>query len=558
VKGTLEIAIDGLNVSYPGRLSLKAYETKTVTVEVAGRPASLQTEDGANNYPLTVLFDGGTDGRAFHCETMHVNCISARTIRVDGSPDDWEGVIPQTIEGSAEASISLTEAAWFPYRQFDGNAEGLAYTYLAYDDNYFYFAAKVADKTPHKGTLRFETRDDDRFFYPDTSYMQTLYAMQSVPVTGTAPATNRGALQSPSGSERLMNYYENVRTTQSIGIDVRLPEDRFTRTSLYFPAVNQPGVSVTVYDRDSGKELLETKIDRLWDGAYLTLDLCGNVRIRCSAYGWWYTTKLGALFFDPSERRPPVSAAGNAGASAVLIGKDFDTAGDWIGHYGTTGYFIAGIEPELPGGISCETVSEDDLIPLVWPEGVRRFTYRQTGILPDGVTGERCDNIQIAFNVIPQGEDGMEAFYPGTMPRYTGYKCTDYEYALNTVAPEYGGGFEIWRMLVPGMPRKHFYPRQPASPYDGAVKDGKLVTVRNGNTLFTECAIPWSEIPDVRKAIERGETIKFSARINDNGAGAACMETARGRSVSKKNSRAFHPDWKEHWANEVAFGVINN
>jgi len=22
----------------------------------------------------------------------------------------------------------------------------------------------------------------------------------------------------------------------------------------------------------------------------------------------------------------------------------------------------------------------------------------------------------------------------------------------------------------------------------------------------------------------------------------------------KKNSRAFHPDWKEHWANEVEFG----
>ena len=49
--------------------------------------------------------------------------------------------------------------------------------------------------------------------------------------------------------------------------------------------------------------------------------------------------------------------------------------------------------------------------------------------------------------------------------------------------------------------------------------------------------------------------MKFSARINDDGAGAACMEIARGRSVSKKNSRAFHPDWKEHWANEIEFGV---
>lgn len=58
-----------------------------------------------------------------------------------------------------------------------------------------------------------------------------------------------------------------------------------------------------------------------------------------------------------------------------------------------------------------------------------------------------------------------------------------------------------------------------------------------------------------KKAIDKGDKIKFSARINDDGAGAACMEIARGRSVSKKNSRAFHPDWKEHWANEVEFGV---
>ena len=147
----------------------------------------------------------------------------------------------------------------------------------------------------------------------------------------------------------------------------------------------------------------------------------------------------------------------------------------------------------------------------------------------------------------------MESHPKGTIPRYVGYKCTDYEYALNTVAPEYGGGFEIWRMLVPGMPRKHFYPRQPKSPYDGAVKDGKLVTRREGNTLYTECAIPWSEIPDVKKSLDNGEKIKFSCRVNDDGARGACMELARKRSVSKKNSRAFHPDWKEHWANELEF-----
>jgi hypothetical protein len=139
------------------------------------------------------------------------------------------------------------------------------------------------------------------------------------------------------------------------------------------------------------------------------------------------------------------------------------------------------------------------------------------------------------------------------MPRYAGYKCTDYEYALNQVAPEYGGGTEIWRLLVPGMPEKHFYPRQPASPYDGPVKSGKLAITHEGSTRITECAIPWSEIPEVKKALDEGKTVKFSFRVNDNNNMGNCMELARERSVSKQNSRAFHASWKEHWANEVEF-----
>ncbi len=499
-----------------------------------------------------VRFDAGKDGFSAHWENMHVNFISKKTITVDGKLDDWQGVIPQTIEGSSKASISLTEAAWHPYQKFDQNAEGLAQTYMAYDDKYFYFAARVADNTPNEGIIRFETRDDDEYFYPDTAYMQTIYAMKSTTVTSTAADSNQGALQLPSGKGRMMNYIENISTTQSIGMDIDLPKDRYTRTSLYFPNVHQNGVSVTVYDKESGKELLTTKIDKLWNGTHLTLDLSGSVRIRCSAYGWWYTTKLSGIFFDSSDN---VVNTAKTEASVILIGKDFDTAGNWVGKYGKSGYYLVGSDSSLPQNVTCNIVSQDDLITLAWPEHVRRFTYRKRPVLPDGTNGISTDNILIAFNVLPIGEDGMEAYPKGTMPRYIGYKCTDYEYALNTVAPEHGGGFEIWRMLAPGMPRKHFYPRQPKSPYDGAVKDGKLITVREGNTLYYECAIPWSEIPDVKKAINKGDKIKFSARINNDTAGGACMEIARERSVSKKNSRAFHPDWKEHWANEVEFGV---
>ena len=63
------------------------------------------------------------------------------------------------------------------------------------------------------------------------------------------------------------------------------------------------------------------------------------------------------------------------------------------------------------------------------------------------------------------------------------YEDTDYEYALNPVAPAFGGGTEVWRLLAPGMPRKHFYPRQFKSAVDGGpVTGAKLIIKRDGNT----------------------------------------------------------------------------
>ncbi|KAA6327997.1 hypothetical protein EZS27_023059 [termite gut metagenome] len=286
IKGLLKASVGDLQLSFTRNISFKPHETKTIKVKVLdGKP------NAENKYPLEVRFDAGSDGFAVHWEDVHVNYIAKKTIAVDGNLNDWQGIIPQTIEGSTKASISLTEAAWHPYQNFDKNAEGFAQTYLAYDDNYFYFAAKIADKTPHKGTLRFETRDEDQYFYPDTAYMQTIYAMQSTLVSQLVSDSDGGALQLPSKDGRIMSYFENTRTTQSIGMDIDLPTDKYTRTSLYFPGVDQHGISVTVYDSKSGKELFATKIDNLWNGTYLTLDMSGNVRIRCSAYGWGGTQR---------------------------------------------------------------------------------------------------------------------------------------------------------------------------------------------------------------------------------------------------------------------------
>ncbi|MEI3485525.1 MAG: hypothetical protein V8R12_11640 [Bacteroides faecis] len=126
VKGVLQLSIGSLKVSYPEALSFKAHETKTVKVKVVEGEANI-----GNKYPLEVRFDAGKDGFAVHWENMHVNLIAKKTMKIDGNLDDWRNMISQTIEGSSKASISLTEAAWYPYQKFDSNAEGLAHTYMA-------------------------------------------------------------------------------------------------------------------------------------------------------------------------------------------------------------------------------------------------------------------------------------------------------------------------------------------------------------------------------------------------------------------------------------------
>ena len=201
-----------------------------------------------------------------------------------------------------------------------------------------------------------------------------------------------------------------------------------------------------------------------------------------------------------------------------------------------------------------KSYSKDGDKPLqehVWPQGVRRFSYRKGPVLPAG-NGPNFDNVQLAFNVLPEQDKPYYPFPPGTMRGYVGTHDTDYEYALNKVAEQYGGGVEIWRLRYPGMPHKHFYPRQPASPLDGPVKTGQLAVIHEGSTRITECAIPWSEIPGVRKKLDAGGPIKFSFRVNDN-AGVGCMELSNGRSVAKRNG-SFMVDWVEHWANELEFG----
>lgn len=362
VTGTLHVAVGGLTLDATD----KTVTLPPHTVQVVAMTVTAGTEADDNQYPLTATFNAGKDGSVPHSEKIRVNVIERRTIAVDGDLSDWKGIVPQPVTGSG-IGATITQQAWLPMESFkSGIGSGVASGYLAYDDANFYFAAKIADNTPFDGLPRFETRDDDSYFYPATSY-----------------------------------------------------------------------------------------------------DASKNNKV------------------------------------------------------------------------------------MTWPEGVRRFSYRKDPDIPAGDFPAR-DNVLIAFNVVPEAQKTFWSMPPGTEPHYQVYQDTDYEYALNPVAAQYGGGTEIWRLYAPGMPRKHFYPHQPKSPLDGPVKNGKLMIRRDADTRMVECALPWSEIPLVKQALDAGRTIKFSFRINDNG--GPSFELAANRSVSKVNNLTFHNDWDEHWANELEFG----
>jgi hypothetical protein len=264
----------------------------------------------------------------------------------------------------------------------------------------------------------------------------------------------------------------------------------------------------------------------------------------------------------------------------AATGKGFATA--WLACDDANFYFAARIADDTPdeGTLRFETRDEDVCFypatsfvkraaqsrvapsrkedsdepkALVWPEGVRRYSYRVRSTLPCGNAPPPFDNVQLAFNVLPPEAKPRYACPPGTMPGYIGYSDTDYEFALNTVAAKHGGGVEVWRLRAPDLPPKHYYPRQPKAPGEGPVKDAKLVTRREGNMRIVEFALPWTVMPEAKRRLDAGQTIKFTYRVNDGG-NNACLELSRRRSVAKRNG-SFKADWVEHWANELEFAL---
>jgi hypothetical protein len=514
VSGRLTLAVGDLKVQAPQTLSFAAHETKMVPVQVLSSSARAD-----NMYPLSLEFNAGKDGSATHQETLRVNLISRKTMKVDGDLNDWSETLPYTVTGGASGP-SLTEAAWFPFRNFDASVQsGLATGYMAYDDTNFYFAAKAADSTPEPGMPRFETLDDSEFFYPEVSYA-------SPRTTGAGAFRARWSGQVLSRGAGKTTFFVESDDGSRLYIDDKLVIDNW---------------------RDQGPNEVPGTVELEANKRY-------NIRIEYYQGGggsmmrFSWQTPGGPKEVVPTANlfpanAPATQAVGTGLTGEFFRGSQFDTS------------LVTRLDPKVDFDFSGKSpdpaFDSKELEALKWPEGVRRYSYRKDPDLPAG-NFPGHDNVQIAFNVLPEAQKPWLTQLPGLPAKFTAYIDTDYEYALNPVAAKYGGGTEVWRMRVPGMSPKHHYPRQPKSEFDGPVKAAQLVIRREGNTRFIEAAIPWSELPHVKQALDAGQNVKFSFRVNDN-AGGGTMELSRERSVAKQNA-SFRVDWIEHWANELEFG----
>ena len=520
LSGPLSITIPGLELAYPAQVEFAAHERKVIEVAVTGG-----TANAANRYPLSFRYDGGNGLTSELDEEVRVNWISRRTIEVDGKLDDWKDALPQSIAIEEAATATITEKAWRPWETFDeGIKKGFSLGYLAWDDQNFYFAAKIADTTQHPGMLRFGTRNDDEFFYPEVSYVKA--------------KPKREGESGGNFSARWSGFLQAAKTGKHTLI---LTTDDGVRAWL------------------DGKQVINDWTDRGPTDSKVEVELTAGKRVPIRIEYFQGGGGCSARFdwIEPGGERTPVPAAslftaaadGKTGLTAEffpgteLVGKPKVTRIDAAIAYAdwpTEPW----IEPNKP------TAEFDE---MRWPEGVRRYSYRKEPMLPCGNGHGNYDNVQLAFNVLPEERKKKISVLPGLFQDYLSYSCTDYEWALNPVAEAYGGGTEVFRLRRPDMPHKHHYPRSLISPVDGPAKGAQLKIVYEGGWRIVEAAIPWSEVPEAKARLDAGETVKFSYRVNDN-QGVGCMELSKRRSVAKRNS-SFYADWGEHWANELEFGA---
>ncbi len=280
ITGRLSGRMEGLNLAGAQQaVRLAANESREFAFTITGGAAR---DD--NTYPLVATFEGPA-GRVEHAEKMHVNYISRRTIAVDGRLDDWKGAIPQTCAQAVGASVS--EQAYLPFRDWSKQVSAAPIeAYVGFDDRYLYFAARAPAVAE---TIRYATRDDDSFFYPEK-------------------ATDAGKERTwPSGVRRF-SYRKDPDIPSGHNLQIALnviPEDR-KPDMLPYPAGTMPRFCA-YQDTD-----YEFALNKCKDG---------GTEVFCLA-------RVGAprKHFYPRQPRAPVDGGPVAGARLVFDGTTLECA----------------------------------------------------------------------------------------------------------------------------------------------------------------------------------------------------------------------------------------
>lgn len=156
---------------------------------------------------------------------------------------------------------------------------------------------------------------------------------------------------------------------------------------------------------------------------------------------------------------------------------------------------------------------------------------------PEPALACRGDRVQFAFDTTPGFHD-MVADDDRVPYGFHAVPDSDYEYSAYLCADGKG---EVWRLLAPGVPRVHDFPRQPRGSRSTGVVAGAKLVVRDDDDIRTyEMAIPKSELKDLH--LQSGSSFAFTFRLGFAKGGN--IDFGADKAATKINGLTLHPYWE--------------
>lgn len=158
------------------------------------------------------------------------------------------------------------------------------------------------------------------------------------------------------------------------------------------------------------------------------------------------------------------------------------------------------------------------------------------------------DELQLLFDVI----DGYGDLAPATeVPRgFNAVPDTDYEFCVYQCAD---GAPEAWKLLAPGVPRMHDWPRQPRGRVSTGVAKGVRAAIRQeGDIRFYEVAIPRGALGDLR--LRGGTGFRFGFIVNDNH--GARVAYGCDKAACKDNGLTAHSYWRASPSCDIEWKLV--